>query len=102
MITESELAIVCRRLEDELQEAGCAFGDVQFDESEQTLCIVVDQEADWQLSRSPRADCTGGATIDARILWDLLRDLIKLGVTNGDSVANQKSRPATDSSDSCR
>jgi len=82
MITRSELAIVCRRLENKLQEAGFAFGEVQFEEAEQTLCIVVDQEPNWQLSRSPRADCAGGATIDARILWDLLRDLIKLGVKN--------------------
>jgi hypothetical protein len=82
MITRSELAIVCRRLENELQEAGFAFGEVQFDESEQTLCIVVDQEPNWRHSRSPLADCAGGATIDARTLWDLLRDLIKLGVTN--------------------
>jgi hypothetical protein len=42
MITRSELALVCRRLETELQWAGLVFDDVQFDEFEQTLCIVVD------------------------------------------------------------
>jgi hypothetical protein len=58
------------------REAGFAFGDVQFDESEQTLCIFGAQEPKWQLARSPRADCAGVATIDARMLWDLLRDLL--------------------------
>src|SRR5580698_2449478 len=82
MITRTELAFVCRRLENELLEVGFAFGDLQFDETEQTLCVVVDQEADWQVSRKPPAGFAGGAAIDARILWDFLRDLVKLGVTN--------------------
>jgi hypothetical protein len=82
MNTRTELALVCRRLENELLQAGFAFGDLQFDETEQTLYIVVDLEADWQVSRKPPAGFAGGAAIDARILWDLLRDLVKLGVTN--------------------
>jgi hypothetical protein len=54
MITRSELAIVCRRLESELQEAGLVFGNVEFDESGQTLCIVLQGEPNWQVSRLPR------------------------------------------------
>jgi hypothetical protein len=82
MITRSELAIVCRRLEGELQEAGYVFGEIQFYESEQTLGIVVDQEPNSQLCRLPRTAGVAEATVDARILWDVLRGLIKLGVKN--------------------
>jgi hypothetical protein len=42
MIIPSEFTVVCHRLESELQKAGLVFGDAQFDESEQTLRIVVD------------------------------------------------------------
>ena len=80
MITRSELAIVCRRLESQLQKAGLVFGDVQFDEFEQTLCIVVADGPKRRLSCSPQPDSGDGATIDARVLWDLMRDLTKLGV----------------------
>jgi hypothetical protein len=80
MITRSELAIVYRRLESELEEADFVLSDVQFDEFEQTLCIVVDDGPKRQLFSSPRTDSRDGATIKALVLWDLLRDLIKLGM----------------------
>jgi hypothetical protein len=82
MITRSELAIVCRRLESELQEVGLVFGDVEFDESGQTLCIVLRGEPNLQLSRLPKENRLIGTTIDAGVLWDLLQDLMRLGLTN--------------------
>ena len=82
MITRYDLAIICRRLNSELHEAGFVFSDIQFDESEQTLRIVLEDEPNRRLSHLPRAGSASGASIDARVLWDLLRDLIKLGVTN--------------------
>jgi hypothetical protein len=80
MITRSELAIVCRRLESELGEAGFVLSDLQFDEFKQTLCIVVDDGPKRRLFSSPRAESGDGATINALVLWDLLRALIKLGM----------------------
>ena len=68
-----------------------------FYESEQTLWIVMDQKPNSQLCRLPRTACSGEATIDARILWDLLRDLIKLRVKNPAiqfRPENQDRRPA--------
>jgi hypothetical protein len=53
MIIPSEFTVVCHRLESELQKAGLVFGDAQFDESEQTLHIVVD-DGQRRLSRSRR------------------------------------------------
>jgi hypothetical protein len=79
MVTGSELASLCGQLEHELQEAGFAIGNVQFDDTEQILCIVVGRDPNY---RSPRTDCPAGATIDAHILWDLLRDLTELGMMN--------------------
>jgi hypothetical protein len=80
MITRSELAIVCRRLESELEEARFVLSEIQFEEVEQTLCIVVDDGPKWRLFGSPPTDSGDGATINAIVLWDLLRDLIKLGM----------------------
>jgi hypothetical protein len=79
MITRSEVTILCRRLEGELQNAGFIFDDLQFDEDKEILCIVVDDGPKRRLSRSPWIDSGEGATIDARILWDLLRDFMRLG-----------------------
>ncbi len=80
MITRSELDLVCRPLKSELQRAGLVFDDVQFDEFEQTLRIVVDDGPQRRLPRSPQTDSGDGAIIDARVLWDLIRDLIRLGM----------------------
>jgi hypothetical protein len=93
MITRSELAIVCRKLESELQKAGLALGDVQFDDSDQILCIVVDDGPNCRLSRSPRTDDGSGATIDARVLWDLLRDLIRLGMNPAVQLRHRRQDP---------
>ena len=82
MITRYDLAIICRRLNSELHEAGFVFSDIQFDESEQTLRIVLEDEPNRRLSNLPRAGSASGASIDARVFWDLLRDLIKLGLTH--------------------
>jgi hypothetical protein len=79
MITRSEVTILCRRLEDELQNAGFIFDDLQFDEDKEILCIVVDDAPKRRLSHSPWINSGEGATIDARILWDLLRDFVRLG-----------------------
>ena len=79
MIIPSEFTVVCRRLESELQKAGLVFGDVEFDESEQALRIVV-EAGKRQLSKSPQTDSGDGPTIDARVLWDLLRELSRLGM----------------------
>ncbi len=38
-----------------------------------------------------------GATIDARVLWDLLRDLIRLGMEPSHSVAAQTSKSRSNS-----
>ena len=80
MITRSELALLCRRLESELEEAGFVLRDFQFEEVEQSLCIVVEDGPKRRLSSSPQTSSGDGTTIDARVLWDLLRDLIKRGM----------------------
>ena len=76
MITRSRLTTMCRRLEDKLQQAGFVLDDVQFDGFTQTIRIVVDD--------GPRrgfplvADGSGEeATVDARVLWELLRNLVR-------------------------
>ncbi|MGA7762391.1 MAG: hypothetical protein WCA59_11630 [Candidatus Binataceae bacterium] len=92
MIIPSEFTVVCHRLESELQKAGLVFGDAQFDESAQTLCIVVDDGL-RRLSSSPRTDSEDGATIDARVLWDLLRDLITLGMNPAIQMRHRRQRP---------
>jgi hypothetical protein len=79
MISRSEVTILCRRLESELQKADFVFDDVQFNEFEETLCIVVDDGPKRRLSPFPRIDSGDGATIDARILWDLLRNFMLIG-----------------------
>jgi hypothetical protein len=90
MITRSELAIICRRLECELQEAGFVFDDVQFDELKQMLCVVVDDGPKQRLYHSPQADSRDGTTIDARVLWDLMRDLIRLGMNPAIQVRHRR------------
>jgi len=80
MITRSQLTVICRRLEDQLQQAGFVFDDVQFDEFAQTLSIVVDDRPRRRLSSSSRTDCREEATIDARVLWELLRNLVRHGM----------------------
>jgi hypothetical protein len=79
MITATQLALVCGPLQNRLEDLGFAFGEVEFDEVAETLRIAVSRNQDLQLSPSP-ASRQSAATIDARLLWDLLRDLVSLGV----------------------
>jgi hypothetical protein len=92
MIIPSEFTVVCHRLERELQKAGLVFGDAQFDESEQTLHIVVD-DGQRRLSRSAQTDSADGPTIDARVLWDLLRDLSRLGMNPAIQLRHRRQHP---------
>jgi len=92
MIIPSEFTVVCRRLESELQKAGLVFGDVQLDESEQALRIVV-EAGKRQLSKSPRTDSGDGPTIDARVLWDLLRELSRLGMNPAIQLRHRRQDP---------
>jgi hypothetical protein len=82
MIARSELAVVCRPLEDELQKAGFAFGDVQFDEAVATLRIILIKRPPPGAATLVQADFVAKDTIDVRLLWDVLRDLNHLGVAN--------------------
>jgi hypothetical protein len=92
MIIPSEFTVVCHRLESELQKAGLVFGDAQFDESEQALRIVV-EDGQRQLSRSAQTDSGDGPTIDARVLWDLLRELSRLGMNPAIQMRHRRQRP---------
>jgi hypothetical protein len=102
MIARTELAIICRRLTTELREVGFIFDDFQLDESRQTLCIILDRAPEKQIYRSSCAE----AAIDARLLWDLLRDLARLGFAspaikfrfaNQDERATRRFREGSDS-----
>jgi hypothetical protein len=102
MIARTELAIICRRLTTELREVGFIFDDFQFDESGQTLCIILDKAPEKQIYPSSCSE----AAIDARLLWDLLKDLARLGFTspaikfrfvNQDERATRRFREGSDS-----
>ncbi|HTT76512.1 MAG TPA: hypothetical protein VMF50_11125 [Candidatus Binataceae bacterium] len=82
MITRSALAIVCRRLEGELQKAGFAFGDIQFDEAAAALRITLVKRPSAGAGALVQANFAAKDTIDLRLLWDVLRDLNHLGVAN--------------------
>ena len=82
MITRSELAIVCRALESELQKAGFAFGDIQFDEAAAALSIILIKRPPPGAATLVQADFAAKDTIDLRLLWDVLRNLNHLGVAN--------------------
>jgi hypothetical protein len=79
MITRTQLATICRTLEAKLGESGFVFLDVQFDEAAETLCIVLDNKPQRRLPCSIEQN---PSTIDARLIWNVLRDLFKLGVMN--------------------
>jgi hypothetical protein len=80
MLNRTQLVAICKRLERSLREAGFVFFDIQFDEAVQTLRIVLKKSAGRGSASLIRADPTTSRTIDARLLWDVLRDLNKLGV----------------------
>lgn len=82
MITRTQLATICKTLETKLQELGFVFVDIQFDTAAETLCIVLDNEAHRRLPCLSHRNYENEASIDARLLWNVLRDLIKLGVMN--------------------
>jgi hypothetical protein len=85
MLNRTQLVAICKRLERSMQEAGFVFFDVQFDEAAQTLRIILNRLNKRPPRRSAslaHADATSEYTIDARVLWDVLRDLNKLGVAN--------------------
>jgi hypothetical protein len=80
MITGFQIATICQTLEARLQELGFVLLDVQFDETANTLSIVLDDGRQHQLPCLMQQSRVDGATIDARLLWNILRDLINLGV----------------------
>jgi len=82
MIARSELAVVCRPLEDELQKAGFAFGDIQFDEAAAALRITLIKRPSAGTGALVQAEAAATDTIDVSLLWDVLRDLNHLGVAN--------------------
>lgn len=65
-----------------IQELGFVFVDIQFDTAAETLCIVLDNEAYRRLPCLSHRNHENEATIDARLLWNLLIDLIDMGVMN--------------------
>jgi hypothetical protein len=85
MLKRTQLVVICKPLERSLRAAGFVFSDIHFDEAAQTLRIIVNK-----LNKSPshecaslvQADSAARETIDARLLWDVLRDLNNLGVAN--------------------
>jgi hypothetical protein len=79
MITRFQISTICQTLEAKLQELGFVFVDVQFDEASNLLSIVLDEQR-HQLPHLMQQSSVDGATIDARLLWNVLRDLVKLGV----------------------
>jgi hypothetical protein len=82
MIGRPQLTMICTRLERSLRPAGFVFRDVQFDEIAETLQITLDKGKRWHSVSSAQAGCLTGKTIDARLLWDVLRDLNRLGVVS--------------------
>jgi hypothetical protein len=82
MIGRAQLIMICRRVERSLQRSGFVLHDVQFDEMAQTLRITLGKPSDWQSASSAKAARANEKTIDARLLWEVLRDLNKLGVAN--------------------
>jgi hypothetical protein len=82
MIGRAQLMMICRRVERSLQRIGFVLHDVQFDEMAQTLRITLDKPTGWQSASSAQAARANEKTIDARLLWEVLRDLNKLGVAN--------------------
>jgi hypothetical protein len=82
MITRSALAMVCRRLEDELQKAGFGFGGIQFDGAVATLRIILIKRPIPGAATLVQADFVANDTIDIRLLWDVLRDLNHLGIAS--------------------
>jgi hypothetical protein len=80
MIGQAQLIMIRRRVERSLERAGFVCREVQFDEDAQTLRIALDKPKDWPSASS--AGCASEKTIDARLLWEVLRDLNKLGVAN--------------------
>jgi len=61
---------------------GSFFCEVRFDEVAQTLRITLDKPKGWRSTSSTQPDRANEKTIDARLLWEVLRDLNKLGVAN--------------------
>jgi hypothetical protein len=82
LISRTQLAAICKTLELKLQQLGFVLLDVQFDIAAEILSIVLDNEPQRKFLCSIQQNPTNGATIDARLLWDVLRDLLKLGVTS--------------------
>jgi hypothetical protein len=80
MPNRAQLVVICKPLEQSLREAGFVFFDIQFDEAAQTLRIDLKRSAGRGSAFLIRADPATSKTIDARLLWDVLRDLHKLGV----------------------
>jgi hypothetical protein len=85
MPSRTQLVVVCKPLERSLREAGFVFFDIQFDEAAQILRIIVNKlnkRPSQESASLVQADSATRETIDARLLWDVLRDLNNLGVTN--------------------
>jgi hypothetical protein len=82
MVTRTQLTTACETLEAKLQELGFVFRDIQFDAAAETLSIILDNDSQRRLPPLTGQNPANGATIDARVLWNVLRDLIKLGVMN--------------------
>jgi hypothetical protein len=79
MLNRTQLVTTCKRLERSVQESDFVFFDIQFDEADDTLRIILNQRPG---RGSMEADPTTKKTIDARLFWDVLRELNKLGVSN--------------------
>jgi hypothetical protein len=96
VITRTQLAAACKTLEVKLQELGFVFLDVQFDEAAETLCIVLDNEPSRRSQCLTQQDPTNAATIDARLLRNVLRELIKLGAMSpAIQLKGQRVQPKT-------
>ncbi|HUK91110.1 MAG TPA: hypothetical protein VLZ81_11965, partial [Blastocatellia bacterium] len=72
----------CKRLERSLREASFVIFDIQFDETAQTLIIIVNKRPSQRSASLVQTDSAIRETIDARLLWDVFRDLNKLGVAD--------------------
>jgi hypothetical protein len=85
MLKQTQLVVICKPLEWSLRAAGFVFSDIHFDEAAQALRIIVNKlnkRPSHESASMVQADSAARETIDARLLWDVLRDLNNLGVVN--------------------